>query len=150
LVDFIDIESQVSDREYRQHGYQDSGEDRQKPSPQKPARKDTFGPRPVHMTGTHEVSRCAQCGTLLNSLSQPLGQCSKCGFELHSCKQCTYFDPSKRFECMQPVPERVAKKDVRNECKFFSISVRVEKQTSTGVASTPDAARRAFDNLFKD
>ena len=140
----------MSDRKYRQHGYQDSGEDRQKSSTQKPARKDTFGPRPVHMTGTHEVSRCGQCGTLLSSLSEPLGQCPKCGFELHSCKQCTYFDPSKRFECMQPVPERIAKKDARNDCKFFSISVRVEKQTSTGVASTPDAARRAFDNLFKD
>ena len=140
----------VSDRKYRQHGYQDSGEDRQKSSAQKPVRKDTFGPRPVHMTGTHEVSRCGQCGTLLSSLSEPLGQCSKCGFELHSCKQCTYFDPSKRFECMQPVPEWIAKKDVRNDCKLFAISVRVEKQTSTGVASTPDAARRAFDNLFKD
>ena len=142
----------MSDRKYRQHGYQDSGSnaEKQKPAAERPVRKDTFGPRPVHMTGTHEVSRCANCGTLLNLISEPVGQCSKCGFELHSCKQCTYFDPSKRFECMQPVPERIAKKDARNDCKFYSISVRVEKQTSTGVASTPDAARRAFDNLFKD
>jgi len=51
---------------------------------------------------------------------------------------------------MQRIPERIARKDVRNECRFYSISVRVEKQTSTGVASGPDAARRAFDNLFKD
>ena len=140
----------MSDRKYRQHGYQDSGEQRQKTAAEKPVRKDTFGPRPVQMPGTHSISRCGQCGTVLNVSSQPLGQCPKCGFELHSCKQCTYFDPSKRFECMQPVPERVAKKDARNECQFYSISVRVEKQTSTGVASTPDAARRAFDNLFKD
>jgi hypothetical protein len=139
---------------YRQHGYQDSGgkreSDSQKPSAEKPVRKDTFGPRPVNMTGTHSVSRCAQCGTLLTMVSDPVGQCSKCGFELHSCKQCSYFDPSSRFECMQPVPERIAKKDVRNECKFYSISVRVEKQTSTGPASRPgDDARRAFDDLFK-
>jgi len=140
----------LSDRKYRQHGYQDSGEQREKPSFAKPARKDTFGPRPVNMPGTHEVSRCAQCGTVLTMLSQPIGQCSKCGFELHSCKQCTYFDPSSRFECMQPVQERIAKKDVRNECTFYATSVRFEKQTSTGTASTPDAARKAFDNLFKD
>ena len=140
----------MSDRKYRQRGYQDTGEQKQKPSADRPARKDTFGPRPVHMTGTHQVSRCASCGTLLTMLSEPLGKCPKCAFELHSRKQCTYFDPSKRFECMQPVPERIAKKDARNECKFYSISVRLEKQTSTGVASTPDAARRAFDNLFKD
>jgi hypothetical protein len=83
-------------------------------------------------------------------ISEPIGQCPKCGFELHSCKQCSYFDPSRRFECMQPVTERVAKKDTHNECPSFSISVRVEKQTSTGTASAPNDARKAFDNLFKD
>jgi hypothetical protein len=147
----------LSDRKYRQHGYQDSGEARQKASQQQaPSRKDkddkdnTFGPRPVQMPGTHSVSRCSQCGTLLSMLSQPLGQCPKCGFELHSCKQCTYFDPSRRFECMQPVPERIARKDARNDCTFYSISVRVEKQTSTGLAAQPNDARKAFDNLFKD
>jgi len=143
----------LSDRKYRQHGYQDSGEARQKAfqQPTTPARKDnTFGPRPVQMPGTHSVSRCSQCGTLLTALSEPLGQCPKCGFELHSCKQCTYFDPSSRFECMQPVPDRIAKKDARNECTFYSVSVRVEKQTSTGSAAQPNSARKAFDDLFKD
>jgi hypothetical protein len=144
----------LSDRKYRQHGYQDSGEQRQRTSHQQttPRKddKDTFGPRPLQMPGTHSVSRCAQCGTLLTMLSEPLGQCQKCGFELHSCKQCSYFDPSRRFECMQPVPERIAKKDARNDCAFYSISVRVEKQTSTGLAAQPNDARKAFDNLFKD
>ena len=141
----------MSDRKYRQHGYQDSGgEKRKTPSSDRPARKDTFGPRPVQMPGTHNVSRCAQCGTLLTASSDPPAQCPKCAFELHSCKQCTYFDPSRRFECMQPVSERVVRKDVRNECKSYSISVRLEKQTSTGKASKPDSARQAFDNLFKD
>ena len=140
----------MSDRKYRQHGYQDSGEQRPKQVYDQAPRKDTFGPRPVQMPGTHSLSRCAQCGTVLTMLSQPLAQCPKCAFELHSCKQCTYFDPSSRFECMQPVQERIAKKDARNDCKLYAISVRLEKQTSTGTASTPDAARKAFDNLFKD
>src|SRR5437764_5533386 len=125
----------VSDRKYRQHGYQDSGGDKQKPAQDKaPARKDTFGPRAIQMPGTHTVSRCTQCGTVLTLVTEPLGQCPKCAFELHSCKQCANFDPSQRFECSQRVPERVAKKDARNDCKFYSISVRVEKQTSTGTA----------------
>jgi len=141
----------LSDRKYRQHGYQDSGEQRQRSShPTTRKDKDTFGPRAVQMPGTHSVSRCAQCGALLTMLSEPLGQCPKCTFELHSCKQCTYFDPSRRFECMQPVPERIARKDARNDCTFYSISVRVEKQTSTGPAAKPNSARQAFDNLFKD
>jgi len=141
----------LSDRKYRQQGYQDSAREREKTSARKPARKDTFGPRPLQMAATHAVSRCAQCGALLSVVSEPPGQCPKCGFELHSCKQCAHFDPSRRFECMQPVPKRVAKKDQRNECSFFSISVRVEKQTSAGSASTPNNdARKAFDDLFKD
>jgi hypothetical protein len=141
----------MSDRKYRQRGYQDSGgEKQQKPALDRLAKKDTFGPRPVQMPGTHNVSRCAQCGTLLTAISEPLGQCPKCGFELHSCKQCANFDPSQRFECSQPVPERIPRKDVRNDCRFYSISVRVEKQTSTGPAARPNSARKAFDDLFKD
>ena len=139
----------MSDRKYRQHGYQDSGENREKTPSERPVRKDTFGPRPVLMPGTHQVSRCAQCGTLLPAAAEPSGQCLKCGAELHSCRQCTYFDTSSRFECMQPIPERVARKDERNLCSFYSIRVRVEKETSTPAAMKPQDARAAFENLFK-
>jgi hypothetical protein len=136
---------------YRQHGYQDRGEEeRQKPAGKGPRKKDdTFGPRPLQMPGRTTVSRCAQCGTLLQSLSKPLGPCPKCGFELHSCKQCANFDPSRRFECTQPIPERIARKDARNECTLYSMSVRVEKETSTPSSTRPVDARQAFENLFK-
>jgi len=141
----------VSDRKYRQHGYQDSGEKDKAPRSQgdRPAKKDTFGPRAIQMPARRNVSRCSQCGTVLENLSEPLARCPKCGFELHSCKQCTYFDPSGRFECMQPVKERIARKDERNECSFYSIRVMVEKETSTPAASRPQDARAAFENLFK-
>src|SRR5205823_11869451 len=84
----------------------------------KPVKKDTFGPRPIQMPGTRSVSRCSQCGSLLQSLTEPIGQCPKCSFELHSCKQCTYFDPSSRFECTQPIPrseERRVGKEWRSQ-----------------------------------
>jgi len=136
---------------YRQRGYQDSGDDRQKregsASADRPARKDTFGPRAIQMPGTRNVSRCAQCGTILQTGAE--GQCPKCNFELHSCKQCTYFDPSSRFECMQPVKERVARKDARNDCSLYAIRVTREKETSTPAAAKPQDARQAFENLFK-
>jgi phage FluMu protein Com len=140
----------VSDRKYRQRGYQDSGPAEKRPQ-EKPVKKDTFGPRPVHMPGTRMVSRCAQCGTVLQEAGGLPERCPKCGFELHSCKQCTYFDPSSRFECMQPIPERIPRKDVRNQCTFYSIRVTREKETTTPAASAarPDDARRAFENLFK-
>jgi hypothetical protein len=143
----------VSDRKYRQRGYQETREEPQKKSGggggEKQARKDTFGPRPLQMPGTRSVSRCSQCGMVLQPASEPPARCPKCGFELHSCKQCTYFDPSSRFECMQPIPERIARKDQRNECTFYSMRVTMEKETSTPTAGRGDDARKAFENLFK-
>jgi len=94
------------------------------------------------------VSRCAQCGTVLQGASGE-GKCPKCGFELHSCKQCTFFDPGSRFECMKPVTLRIAKKDMRNECDIFEIRVTHEKETSTPASLRPNDARAAFENLFK-
>jgi predicted RNA-binding Zn-ribbon protein involved in translation (DUF1610 family) len=148
---------------YRQHGYQDRDrEDRdreaeRKRSGERPAsggspqskRDNTFGPRPVNMPGTRAVSRCAQCGTVLQGGIPSDAKCPKCGFELHSCKQCTYFDPGSRFECMQPVKERIPKKDMRNNCELFEIRVTREKETSTPASLRPNDARQAFENLFK-
>jgi hypothetical protein len=158
---------------YRQHGYQDhdsdrgradhdrEGRDREKRAADlsrklmgaenaaPPSKRDTtFGPRPVKMPGTREVSRCAQCGTVLQGMTAD-EKCPKCGFELHSCKQCTYFDPGSRFECMQPVKERIAKKDARNECASYEMRVTREKETSTPASQRPSDARTAFENLFK-
>ena len=136
---------------YRQHGYQDRDRDeaRQKPSADRPARKETFGPRAVQMPGTRTVSRCAQCGVVLPSSDELALTCPKCGFELHSCRQCTYFDTSSRFECTQPIPERIVRKDQANHCTFYSMRVSVEKETSTPVAAKPKDARQAFEALFK-
>lgn len=136
---------------YRQPGYQDRDEPQKRSSgTEKPRSKDqTFGPRPLQMPGTRTVSRCSQCGTVLAATTETVGQCPKCGFELHSCKQCTYFDPSSRFECMQPVTERVARKDTRNQCPSYSMRISVEKETSTPAPSRPNDARQAFENLFK-
>jgi hypothetical protein len=145
-------ERNVSDRKYRQHGYQDSGgkEPRgEKPGAPSPGKKETFGPRAIQMPGRRTVSRCSQCGTVLQSPDEPLKQCPKCGFELHSCKQCSYFDPSSRFECTQTIPERIPRKDQRNECASYSIRVSIEKETSTPAAGRPNDARQAFENLFK-
>ena len=142
---------------YRQHGYQDRDRDSQKGSGEKfgeksgaapPKRDNSFGPRPVNLPGTRAVSRCTQCGTVLQGVSGD-GQCPKCGFQLHSCKQCTYFDPGSRFECMQPIKERIPKKDERNECTLYEIRVTREKETSTPATLRPNDARAAFENLFK-
>lgn len=143
----------MSDRKYRQRGYQDSGggakKEFDKPAAA-PKKENTFGPRPINMPGTRTVSRCAECGALLQNLTNPVGQCPKCAFALHACKQCEHFDPASRFECNQPIPARVSPKDKLNECSLYSIRVMVEKETSSKGSQRPNDARAAFDNLFKD
>jgi hypothetical protein len=138
----------VSDRKYRQHGYMDrdkpAAEKREQPRPT----NDLGGPRTPQMPGKRSLSRCAQCGTILPATADPGGQCPKCGAALHCCKQCTYFDPGSRFECRQPIPERIARKDAANNCTFYLMKVTVERETSSGAVRVDDA-RKAFDNLFK-
>ncbi|HEV2352111.1 MAG TPA: hypothetical protein VG028_19940 [Terriglobia bacterium] len=138
------------DRKYRQRGYQDSGRDRSEkrtghPQGPKPER---FGPKTPALTGSHSVSRCGGCGVILPADFDPWGKCAKCGFELHSCKQCAYFDASSRWECSQPILARVEKKDARNKCTYYAARVTIEKQTKPNVGR-PDDPRIAFENLFK-
>jgi len=76
------------------------------------------------------------------------GGCPSCAVALHACRQCAHFDPGQRFECAQPVPERVADKRARNECSSFSLRVAVERETGSAPIR-PGDVRRGFDNLFK-
>jgi len=139
----------VSDRKYRQHGYMDRGEDKTaKREAPRAAKENLGGPRPLQMPGKRTLSRCAQCGAVIPTLGEPPAQCPKCAFDLHSCKQCTYFDPAARYECRQPIAERVPRKDVRNQCTFYDLRTTVERETSSAVAR-PGDARQAFENLFK-
>jgi hypothetical protein len=153
----------MSERKYRQRGYQDSyqssekKEERKKaPPPGGPRHKEQLGPRTPRMVGTVTRARCANCGAVLLPGFDVNGQCPRCKFELHCCKQCVHFDTGARFECTQPITERIVKKDARNDCAFFEFRTTIEKDTSpttsaphSAVSVSPDLARKAFDDLFK-
>jgi len=159
----------MSDRKYRQRGYQDEPRDRQhrgegkpKPPPKEraPGRvlQDERGPKTPNLMASHEVFRCARCGNLLAASVGLLDRCSKCGVDLHACIHCVSFDTSARWECTQndKIPARVAPKDERNTCTFFAPRTTVERQTSSPSTATPGSspstssgARKAFDDLFK-
>jgi hypothetical protein len=134
------------ERKYRQRGYQDSGESSKDKRPK--ARAEPFGPKTPNMPGKRMVTRCARCGKVLPAGFDPKGRCPHCNFELHSCKQCTFFDTSARFECAQPIPARIPQKDSRNDCTFYSPRKTVERQTSPD-SSRVDDPRKAFEALFK-
>jgi hypothetical protein len=137
----------------------DAPTQKQKKSEKRP-RQEQIGPRTPRMVGTITRARCSNCGAVLPAGFDPAGQCPRCGFELHSCKQCVHFDTGAQFECTQPIPERIAKKDVRNDCTFYSFRTTIEKDTApTAPAASPSGgrsgsyrpndARKAFDDLFK-
>jgi hypothetical protein len=149
----------MSDRKYRLRGYQDDDRDRQpKPKPARPAREpgapagarriSQDGPRNMNMPGFREVVRCAPCGATLDPDVGLESRCPRCGVDLHTCSQCGSFDPSARFECMQPVTARIAQKKAKNTCSSFAPRTTVERQTTTPRGQIDDP-RKAFDDLFK-
>jgi hypothetical protein len=157
------------ERKYRQRGYSDrDAQDKKKDRPDRPDRpngeprpkQDMLGPRTPRMVGTVMRARCSNCGAVLAPGFDPKGQCPRCQLEMHSCKQCVHFDTALQFECTQPIPERIAKKDAKNECTFFEFRMTVEKDTSpvnyatnapvnATSAGRPNDARKAFEDLFK-
>jgi hypothetical protein len=147
----------MSDRKYRQRGYQDDDRDRAPkpqiprpaPEPGAPAgtrRISQDGPKPINMPGYREVVRCAQCGNVGSAGIAQDARCPRCGTDLHACAQCESFDPGSRFECMQPITARVSPKNARNTCQLFAPRTTVERETTT---PRTDSARKAFDDLFK-
>lgn len=101
------------------------------------------------MPGFEQAIKCTRCGTELAGYAAPDATCSRCGTALHSCVQCASFDPGSRFECMQPIPARIAPKDAPNTCTLFAPRVQVQRQTGSSREAGPTSAKDAFDKLFK-
>ena len=134
----------MADRKYQQKGYQ--GYRKQDPERRgEPSRAET--PRGA-MLAQRTVSRCGACGDLLPIATGSLEACPSCRAAIHACRQCAHFDVSQRFQCTQPIPERIEDKTARNDCGSFTLRVSVEKNASPDGKSAADI-RRAFDNLFK-
>jgi hypothetical protein len=156
------------DRKYRQHGYQDSDRANssyrtERPKPQSSKLPiDVTGPKLPRLVQTVVASRCFNCAATLAPDTDFKGTCPKCGAALHCCKQCVHFDSSTRFQCLKPIPVRIAVKDQANTCQLFSPRVTVARDvlpsgtvSRLGPASLMPAprnandARAAFDSLFK-
>jgi hypothetical protein len=100
------------------------------------------------MLAKRTVSRCGACGAVLPVATATLEECPNCRAAIRACRQCAHFDTSRRFECEEPIPERIADKNARNNCAVFSLRVTVERDASPD-STRPGDIRRGFDNLFK-
>jgi hypothetical protein len=156
------------DRKYKQRGYQDSGrptnseQSGDRPRPQGPRLPiDVTGPRLPRLVQVVTASRCFNCATMLSPDIDFRGNCPKCNTALHCCKQCAHFEPSTRFQCLKPIPVRIAGKDLANECELFKPRLTVARDSAQAQYAPPvpaanvpvprsaNDARAAFDNLFR-
>ena len=160
-----------ADRKYKQRGYQESNRDfsgnddnrrdeRPRPTGPRPP-LDVTGPRLPRLVQAVAAARCFNCSTTLMTGSEFPAECPKCHTALHCCKQCAYFEPSTRFQCVKPVPVRIVVKDQANDCALFKPRVTVARDSaapppasvnpsaSTAAPRNAGDARAAFDSLFK-
>ena len=134
------------DRKYRQAGYQDS--DRPSNGERKEGQQAAAASRTSHDAGSCRTASSAS-RTICNGIAllQLLGRATRRhGLQrplpemraaLHCCKQCTFFEPSTRFQCTKPIPARIPYKDQSNECELFNPRVTVSRDGASGSGSIP-------------
>jgi hypothetical protein len=158
------------DRKYKQRGYMDTDREAsgtyrsERPKPQGPKLPlDVTGPKLPRLVQNVVASRCFNCAATLPQGTDFRGNCPKCHTALHCCKQCAHFEPSTRFQCLKPIPVRIAVKDQASECELFAPRVTVARdvlpqapsvakldtERSVSAPRTMNDARAAFDSLFK-
>lgn len=140
----------MNDRKYRHRGYQDSSDE---PRPRGPRRDEGARPEGPRGRGADVdkavVFACKSCGEKRRDFEDiRFDSVCACGADLHACSQCLHFDTSARFECSQPIPERILSKKKRNECTFFAPAQSFDL-TGSKATATPDDARAAFERLFR-
>ena len=66
---------------------------------------------------------CWKCGVKIEypagSSVRRVDTCSKCDGDLHSCRNCQFYDPSKRNQCAETQAELVRDKEAANFCEYF-------------------------------
>ena len=147
----------MSDRKYRQRGYQDDARERPPNAGQKSQTpREPYDPRiprdprAPNLPGFRQVFRCGRCGHIESTDVGSMSKCGKCGVALRACVHCESFDPGARFECRQRISKRVSPKDEANDCPHFAPRLKVERETgSQRAADAPSAAKKALDDLFK-
>ncbi len=88
--------------------------------------------------------------------------CPKCDADLHSCRNCRFYDTSKNNQCAEPQAEWVRDKEASNYCDYFSPnpvgvhghaplggSTASRDRSRTAPSSPAENAKKKFDSLFK-
>ena len=71
-------------------------------------------------------------------------QCERCGADLHSCRNCSFHDPSAYNECRESSAERVSDRERANRCEYF----QGDDDAASGGTAAGDAVG-PLEDLFK-
>src|SRR5215472_6712950 len=95
---------------------------------------------------------CWKCGNAIDLASgSPVGTrdtCPECDCDLHACRNCGHYDPSKHNQCAETQAEWVRDKEAANYCDYFSPSA-VGRAAAPRSSSGADDAKKRFNSLFK-
>jgi len=80
--------------------------------------------------------------------------CRRCDSDLHSCRNCDFYDPSKNNQCSEPQAEWQRDKEAGNYCDYFrpAVGPPVDLAAAKGhtrAAPAVSDAKKKFDSLFK-
>lgn len=90
--------------------------------------------------------KCHHCQKVID-ISEKLGfreECD-CGYDLHVCKNCKFYDESSYNECRETQADRILDKEKSNFCDYFKPSDETQKSSN----SNKDDALAALESLFK-
>ncbi len=94
---------------------------------------------------------CWKCGTDVDA-GVPVTRsaaCPVCGADLHSCRNCVYYEPGSHYDCHETVDELVADKERANFCASFKIRADFGGKTAAqSAAAKKAAALKKLDSLF--
>ncbi len=88
---------------------------------------------------------CHHCGRDVGTIER-IGRrdaCLQCGWDLHCCLNCAFYEPTCHNQCREPQAERQVDKQAGNFCEHFSF--RVGRPAQPGKR---DENRARLDALF--
>lgn len=77
--------------------------------------------------------------------------CVFCGADLHSCRNCKFYDIGSHYDCRENISDLVKEKESGNFCEWFSARTDFSTLTSADESfAKSEKAREQFNALFGD
>ncbi len=95
--------------------------------------------------------QCGKCHAVIKVDAPRVGLrdvCPSCDADLHTCRNCKFYDPTKHNQCAEPQADWVRDKEGANYCDYFSPNPVLLAGEGRASAKA-DEAKKKFDSLFK-